>query len=147
MTKNKYIDEQIERQFQELGFHNYQDFLSSGEPTPELIVEGMKIPNAIILDDIYSDPDEIGYIFIVGRNDADGVQYLHSINASCQLETTRKLEGVTVIGNTYLRDNGAFPTKDQIRKEVLEKVRLEKIQEKFSQREKHKAGRKNKSFK
>ncbi|OQP65539.1 hypothetical protein A3860_17905 [Niastella vici] len=79
----------------------------------------------------YNDRDDIGYIFVAKKDNNSDKWHLDSINADVQINTERNIEGVIVVSKEYLSRDGPLPHKKQIQNEVLKKVRIEEVRERF----------------
>lgn len=122
--------QELDELFKGLGFINFKEFIKTATPYTSQDSHESLSKNAILLDDLYSDSDEIGYIFIVDKNEETGKWHIHAINAAVQLDTVRNIEGVVVVGKEYRCDT-VIPTKEEIRKEVMQMVRAKEVEEQF----------------
>lgn len=121
------FDQNLDQEFKKLGFQNYSEFIATASDLNDRALHG----KCYIMDDIYSDPDDIGFIFIVKENEVTQRWQIESISAAYQLKTKRNIEGVLVIDKKVYPSKGEFIKKEQIKKEILEKVKIEKIRERF----------------
>lgn len=107
---------------------NFKDFLKTAS---SLANSELSQTNSYLLDDLNDDPDDIGYFFTVKKDEGSEKWSIDSIKACFQLSTERNIEGVIVISKTFVSQNGTMPVKEDIKKEILERVRIEKIKERF----------------
>lgn len=121
--------EDLDRKFRKLGFENYKDFYKSATPVLHYPTEENAIPDLHMLDDIYTDPEDIGYIFMVSKDPVLEEWNIYSISASIQFESERVIEGVIVLSKYYEKGKDQFPQKEEMRKELLEKRSVENAKE------------------
>jgi hypothetical protein len=126
------IQTDLQREFARLGFEfvdiSRWENLSDTDASNDIKIDRLMLAHH------YSDED-IGYIFIA-QKDESGKWHIHSINADVQLDTERNIEGVIVVSKEYFLKDGPLPHKDQIRNEVLKKVRIENVKERLYQNNK-----------
>lgn len=117
---------ELDELFQRHGIDNYPDFAKSACHCNGWD-GGPKISDkAIILNDYYSDPHDIGYIYVVDKPNHSNQWALIAVEASYQMDTIRKIERVWVVSKSY-RDS--IPNKEIIQKEMLEKMAKEETNE------------------
>lgn len=119
----------LDELFKNLGFDNFRDFMKTAHPFTDWNQRENCSGKAMLLVDLYTDIDDVGYMFIIDKRSNDDSWYIYSINASLQMDTIRNPERVLVIGKTYLHNNGPLPSKQQIKEEVLKLVKMENIKE------------------
>lgn len=120
-------NQQLDEEFKKLGFLNFKEFLKTASPVDPVSPQ----TNNYLLDDLNSDPEGIGYFFTVKKDEYSDKWAIDSIKACYQFSTERNIEGVIVIDKTFYSQNGPVPVKEDIRKEILERVRIEKVGERF----------------
>ncbi|MBN8877822.1 MAG: hypothetical protein J0I32_09780 [Sphingobacteriales bacterium] len=123
------FSDSLDHRLKQLGFDTLKDIYKEATPLTNYPDEKNPLAEAQILDDLYSDPENIGYIFIIAKDLKIDDWYIHSINASVQLETKRNKEGIIVISTSHEASQKSLPHKNNIRKEILERVAIEKNKE------------------
>jgi hypothetical protein len=119
----------LDHRLKQLGFDTLKDIYKEATPLVNYPDEKNPLVDAHILDDLYSDPENIGYIFIVAKDPRIDDWYIYSINASVQVETKRNKEGTIIISASHEAGQKSLPHKNDIRKEILEHVAVEKSKE------------------
>jgi len=115
----KYVKE-LDDLFRKHEIHNYADFADSAELSERLGDKRLQVSeNALLLVDLYSDPNDIGYFYIVDKKAPQEEWKLVYVHASYQLNTVRNEEGVLVIAKVHYEP---VPSKPVIQKEILDKI-------------------------
>lgn len=125
-------NEQLDEEFKKLGFLNFKDFLKTAIPLKDIDISQLPCENAILrykMDDLDSDEDGIGYFFTIKKEQGNGKWEIESIYADFQLETERNREGVIVVGREYCTEMLSLLSKEMIRNEILQAVKMEKNRE------------------
>lgn len=123
------IQTDLQREFARLGFEfvdiSRWENLSDTDASNDIKIDRLMLAHH------YNDKDNIGYIFIAQKDNESDKWHIDSINADVQLDTERNMEGVIVVSKEYFSRDGPLPHKEQIRNEVLKKVRIENVKERF----------------
>lgn len=122
----EHLEDDLEEELMKLGFTNVAEIISTATEATGSPVQPLR---AVVMDDLYSGPNQIGFTFLATKTGNDGHWTLQSIDASLQLTSAAKEEGVAVISKSYQRDDGPFPSKEVIREEVLEKAKRQEIKD------------------
>lgn len=119
----------IEDELKRLGFANHTQIVNSFTETPELSTTNGKVAQ---MDDIGKDKQGIDYMFRMVKPAGTEDWKLQTVQAYLSMETARNVEGgYIIVGKSYNLDKVALPTKEQIDKEILVQVNIEKANDIF----------------
>jgi len=124
--KNRTI---IEEQLRTLGFDNYSDIVNGATKSTDPPFSQKEI---VEMQESRGDPDGIDYIFSLRKSTSDTGWQFERIEGYFVMDTLRETHlGMICVGKSYDREDGPFPTKDRIRQDVLEQLRIEKIRDRL----------------
>lgn len=133
----KYIKE-LDDLFRKYEIDNYADFAKNAELLNGHCGEQLEVSeHALLLDDLHSDPNNIGYIYIVDRTGQKGQWEIIHVRASYQLATKRNETGVLVISKEYF---APIPSRAAIQIELLSMMALEKVNELLFRKQRNQSG-------
>jgi hypothetical protein len=118
LARQKEIGAQLDR----LGFQNPDLMLKNSDEADDPRDKDMK---AVIAWELKINAEsEADLLFIIKENKDESWQ-IDTILARVQLFSERFEEGMTYVSNKYELKNGPLPDKEEIRKEIIQKVKIE----------------------
>ena len=124
----------LEEQLQKLGFAESKEMLRDAIILERIPTEAPQIKNTHALYHFFDELNVTADCALIIGETAPDQWVIHSIETSIQIESDKTIEGVDFLNKSYLQQDGPLPNIEQIKKDILQMVRMHEIKERFSQR-------------